>query len=256
MSIRAFLADDEPLARRRLRRLLAEHPDLELLGEAADGQAALEQVLALRPALLFLDVDMPGLDGVTCLERIVDLLPVDQRPLTVFTTAHEEHALRAIELEGLDYLVKPVEAATLARALRRARSRLAKSPPSPPAAEPAPAPAQAGEELRHLAALHGEKILRLDLSQVAALTIEDTICYALTPAGRFRLKQSLGELETRLPSPPFLRISRSALVSMDWVAQLEPLFQGRYLATLKAPVGDKIEVSRRRAKRLKELLGY
>jgi len=256
MSIRAFLADDEPLARRRLTRLLAEHPDLELLGEAADGRAALEQVLALRPDLLFLDVDMPGLDGVTCLERIVDLLPADQRPLTVFTTAHEEHALRAIELEGLDYLVKPVEAETLARALRRARSRLAEAPPAAAPTPPPPDPAPGGEELRYLAALHGEKILRLDLSQVAALVIEDTICYALTPAGRFRLKQSLGELETRLPSPPFQRISRAAMVSMDWVAQLEPLFQGRYLATLKAPVGEKLDVSRRRAKRIKELLGY
>jgi DNA-binding LytR/AlgR family response regulator len=253
MSIRAFLADDEPLARQRLARLLSEHPDLELLGEAADGHAALEQVLALRPRLLFLDVNMPLLNGVAVLERINELLPEGQRPLTVFTTAYEEHALRAIELDGLDYLVKPVEAETLARALRRARARLGESPAP---VEPAPAPAPAEEPLEHLAALRGEKILRLDLSKVAAILLEDTICYALTPAGRFRLKQSLGELEARLPSPPFLRISRAALVSLDWVAQLEPLVAGRCQLSLKSPPGDRLEVSRRRVKRLKELLGY
>ncbi len=255
MSIRAFLADDEPLARQRLARLLAEHPDLELLGEAADGQAALEQVLALRPELLFLDVNMPLMDGVAVLERIVELLPEGQRPLTVFTTAYEEHALRAIELEGLDYLVKPVEAETLARALRRARARLGEGA-APRAAEPAPEPVSGGEQLEHLAALHGEKILRLDLSKVAAIVLEDTISYALTPAGRFRLKQSLADLEIRLPSPPFLRISRSSLISLDWVAQVEPLFSGRSLVSLKSPPGDRLEVSRRRVRRLKELLGY
>lgn len=253
MSIRVFLADDEPLARQRMVRLLSEHPDLELLGEAGDGKAALERVLALRPQLLFLDVDMPLMTGVAVLERIVELLPEGQRPLTVFTTAYEEHALRAIELEGLDYLVKPVEAETLARALRRARARLTETSTVQPA-QPIPEPAS--ESLEHLAALRGEKILRLDLSQVAAILLEDTICYALTPAGRFRLKQSIGELEGRLPSPPFLRISRSTLVSLDWVAQLEPLFSGRCQLSLKAPLGDRLEVSRRRAKRLKELLGY
>lgn len=252
MSIRVFLADDEPLARRRLRRLLAEHPDLEILGEAGDGRSALEQCLALRPDLLFLDVAMPGLDGVVCLERLGELLPEAQRPLTVFTTAYEEHALRAIELGGLDYLVKPVEAETLARALRRARDRLGGGASR---ALPPGAAVPREEPLRHLAALRGEKILRLDLDQVAAILLEDTLCYALCPAGRFRLKQSLGELELRLPAPPFLRVSRSALVSLDWVAQLDPLFSGRYQLTLRAPVGEKLEVSRRRAKRLKELLG-
>ncbi len=255
MSIRVFLADDEPLARQRLARLLAEHPDLDLVGQAADGKAALEQVLALRPQLIFLDINMPLMDGVAVLERTNELLQEGQRPLAVFTTAYEEHALRAIELEGLDYLVKPVEADTLARALRRARARLGDVAP-PVAAAPAPAPASGGEPLEHLAALRGEKILRLDLSQVAAILLEDTICYALTPAGRFRLKQSLGELEARLPSPPFLRISRAALVSLDWVAQLEPLFSGRCQLSLNSPPGDRLEVSRRRVKRLKELLGY
>lgn len=250
MSLRAILADDEPLARQRLTRLLAAHPDVEVVGQAGDGLTAIEAVLAQRPDLLFLDVNMPALDGVAALERLRELLPPAALPLVVFTTAYEQHALRAIELEGLDYLVKPVEADTLARALRRARGRLESrtlaAEPSPPAEPP----------LEHLAAQRGDKLLRLDLSQVAAIELEDTICYALTPAGRFRLKQSLGELEARLPSPPFLRVSRAALIRLDWVAQVEPLFRGRVQVALRAPVDARIEVSRRRAKRLKELLGH
>lgn len=243
MTLRALIADDEPLARQRLRRLLAAHPDLEIVAEAADGQSAVEQALALRPDLVFLDVNMPLMDGLACLERLRALLPEAQRPLAVFTTAYEEHALRAIELEGLDYLVKPVEAEALARALRRARH--ARSRPEP-AAEPA---------LQHLAALKGKSIVNLALAEIAAIQLEDTLCYARTPAGRFRLKPSLGDLEARLPSPPFLRVSRAALVNLDWVERLEPLFSGNYLAQLRAPVGGEVAVSRRRAGHLKAMLG-
>lgn len=245
MSLRALIADDEPLARQRLRRLLGAHPDLEVVGEAGDGQGALEQALALRPDLVFLDIDMPLLDGLACLERLQGLLPEPQRPLAVFTTAYEEHALRAIELEGLDYLVKPIEEDALARALRRARR--ARGEGAVDAAEPT---------LRQLAALKGKSIVNLSLGDVAAVLLEDTICFALTPAGRFRLKPGLGELEARLPSPPFLRVSRAAIVNLDWIERLEPLFSGNYLARLRAPLSGEVGVSRRRSARLKAMMGF
>jgi len=244
MTLRALVADDEPLARQRLRRLLSAHPDLELVGEAADGQSALEQTLALRPDLIFLDVNMPLLDGLACLERLHALLAEGQRPLAVFTTAYEEHALRAIELEGLDYLVKPVEEAALARALRRARRAHGGGAQSAKKVTPVRLPAH-----------KGKSIVNLLLSQVAAITLEDTITYAHTLTGRYRVRAGLGALERQLPSPPWVRVSRAALVNLNWVERIEPLFSGKYLALLRAPVGGEIAVSRRRAVRLKQMLG-
>ncbi|MBN2169878.1 MAG: LytTR family transcriptional regulator DNA-binding domain-containing protein, partial [Candidatus Krumholzibacteriota bacterium] len=113
----------------------------------------------------------------------------------------------------------------------------------------------AGEPLRHLAAHRAGRILRLDLRDVAAIVLEDTIAHAWTATGRVRLGRTLAELEPRLPCPPWLRVSRGALVNLDWVDHLAPLFHGRYLAALRDPPGLELAVSRRRARRLRELLG-
>jgi len=264
--IRALIVDDEALARKRVRRLLAGHPDVEVDAEAGDGGEALALVLDRRPDLIFLDVNMPGQDGLGALERIQELLPEGARPLVIFTTAYEEHALRAFELEGLDYLVKPIEQAALDRALRRVRRALGGAHErggKPAVPGPGEGTGASGGEIAeagvtaagHLAAVRGEKILSLALADVGCIQLEDGIAYAHTPTGKQRLRQNLTELEERLPAPPFQRVSRSALVNLDWVAHLEPLFSGSYLATLKAPLGLELQVSRRRARRLRELLG-
>ena len=276
MTIRVLIVDDEELARQRLRRLLAAHPDVAVAGELAAGDALLAAALEKRPDLVLLDVAMPGMDGLAALAALREHLPEEQMPLVVFTTAYEEHALRAFELEGLDYLVKPVEASTLGRALRRARRALGRRPedagaaPAAGAAGAAPPEAagsgagEAGEAapdaptaglLRHLAAHRAGRIIRLDLDAVAAIVLEDTIAFACTAAGRLRLRQTLAELEPRLPGPPWLRVSRAAIVNLDWVDHLDPFFHGRYLAVLRDPPGLELPVSRRRARRLREQLG-
>lgn len=269
MKITTIVVDDEPLARRRLRRLLQDHDDVEVTGEATNGEEAVTKVLEARPDLLFLDVRMPGKDGLQTVRTLHDRLPDDVRPLVVFTTAFEDHAVEAFELDGTDYLVKPVEREHLARALRRVRrivwqrarhEALDDGEGEGRGAEGGGRSTRPGhaaaEGVGHLAAHRAGKIVRLALEQIACIDIDDTITWAHTPDGRVRLRQGIGELEERLPSPPFFRVSRSALVNLEWIDHLAPMFSGTYSAFLREPVEREVHVSRRRARELRELLGW
>ena len=277
MRIRTLVVDDEPLARRRMRRLLKDHDDVEVVAEAASGDEAVAAALEHRPDLVFLDVRMPGGDGLAVLRELRSKLSEELRPLAVFTTAFEEHAVEAFELAGIDYLVKPVERSQIDRALRRARkvlwqrhrvepgavapdapsSPLAGGGPEVPAARAAkPAAAVGVKGVGYIAAHRAGKILQLDLSEVACLVLEDGIAWAYTPSGRYRLRHGLGNVEERLACPPFFRVSRSAIVNLGWVNHLAPMFSGTFCATLKDPVQMEVHVSRRRARELRKLLGW
>jgi len=269
MKIRALVADDEPLARKRLRRLLDEHEDVEVVGEAAAGDETVDKVLEERPDVLFLDIRMPGQDGIQAFRELRAKLPGDVLPLAVFTTAHEEHAVEAFELEGTDYLVKPLDDEQLERALRRVRREVWRRdrPVSPERAAPEDAatedtdvdedvPGEAPEDVGHLAGHRANKIVRLALDEIGAVTVNDTITWAHTPEGKVRLRQPLSELEERLPCPPFVRVSRSAMVSLEWIDHLAPMFSGTYSAFLREPLDLEIHVSRRRARNLRKLLGW
>ena len=269
MKIRALVVDDEPLARRRLRRLLKDHEDVEVVGEATTGEEAVAATLDAHPDLLFMDIRMPGQDGLQALRALQAKVPDDVRPLTVFTTAYEEHAVEAFELEGTDYLVKPVGKKDLARAMQRVRRAVwqrgrAAPPHEQPGEAAPPAMEKAGnagaatepETVGHLAAHRAGKIIRLALADIACISVEDTITWATTPEGRFRLRQGLGQLEKRLPCPPFIRVSRAAILNLGWVDHLAPMFSGTYSAFLNDPVGLEVHVSRRRARDLRQLLGW
>lgn len=262
MSIRAVIVEDEPLARRRLKRLLSEHPDVEVAAEAASGDAAVALVLRERPDVVFLDVRMPGKDGIQTLRELHEQLPEGIRPRVVFTTAYEEHAVEAFALDGTDYLVKPIDREQLQRALRRVRQATwrrddeAAEEESAATARPPSARAPGAAAAGHLAGHRAGRIVSLQLDDVACFTVEDTITWAHTPQGKFRLKAALQEIEERLPSPPFVRVSRSAVVNLDWIDHLAPMFSGTYVATLRSAVGLQVHVSRRRARELRELLGW
>lgn len=262
MKIKAVAVDDEPLARRRLKRLLREHSDIELVGEAANGTDAVETVLQQRPDLVFLDVRMPGSDGLEALRTLREQLPESVLPLAVFTTAYEEHAVDAFALEGTDYLVKPIDREQLTRALRRVRQALwSRSPEAKTAEAPELEVKAAGEAVPgtaagHVAGHRAGKIVNLVLEDIACVSVEDTITWAYTPQGRYRLKLALHEAEQRLPAPPFVRVSRSTIVNLEWVDHLAPMFSGTYTAVLRAAVGLEVHVSRRRARKLREMLGW
>lgn len=261
MSIRAIIVEDEPLARRRLGRLLAEHDDVEIVGEATNGDDAVTMVLEARPDLVFLDVRMPGKDGIETLEQLHEKLPSSVRPLVVFTTAYEEHAVQAFALEGTDYLVKPVDRAQLGRALRRVRQagwRVAEHGHATAGDDGAVADGResAAPASGHVAGHRAGKIVNLALGDVGCVTVEDTITWAHTSHGKYRLKQALQDLEERLPCPPFVRVSRSAVVNLEWIDHLAPMYSGTYAATLKPAIGMQVHVSRRRARQLREVLGW
>lgn len=268
MSVRVLVVDDEPLARSRLRRLLSAHDDVEVIGEAANGDEAVTAVLEAHPDALFMDVRMPGRDGLQALRALREKLPADVMPMVVFTTAYEDHAVEAFELEGTDYLVKPVEKASLARAMQRLRRGLWQRGrgPTQEARDPRETEAREGEEktstagapnaIEHLAAHRAGKIIRLALADIACIVVEDTITWAVTAEGKHRLRQSLGELEGRLSCPPFFRVSRSSMVNLSWIAHLAPMFSGTYSAFLKEPVNLELHVSRRRARELRQVLGW
>jgi DNA-binding LytR/AlgR family response regulator len=269
MSIRAVVVDDEPLARRRLRRLLKDHEDVEVVGEATTGDEAVSVALDTRPDVLFLDVRMPGSDGLQALRGLREKLPDEVMPLAVFTTAYEEHAVEAFELEGTDYLVKPIDKAHLARALQRVRrdlwqrGRMVAADGGMPSEEEVPMAVEGahdakaeGETVGHLAAHRAGKIIRLALADIACIAVDDTITWALTADGKYRLRQGLGQLEKRLTCPPFFRVSRSAIVNLSWIDHLAPMFSGTYSAFLRDPVGLEVHVSRRRARELRQLLGW
>jgi len=258
MTIRTLVVDDEPLARRRLKRLLAEHSDVEVIGEAADGDEAVRSVLELQPDLVFLDVRMPGSTGIEALEEMHEQLPDTVRPLAVFTTAYEEHAVEAFALEGTDYLIKPIDTEQLTRALRRAREALwnRRGRAAEDEGAATETSAAATKSAAHLAAHRAGKIVNLAIEDIGCVAVEDTITWAHTPQGKFRLKAALHEIEERLPSPPFVRVSRSTIVNLEWIDHLSPMYSGTYKASLRGAIDIEVHVSRRRARRLRELLGW
>jgi two-component system, LytTR family, response regulator len=245
--IRALIVDDEPRARSRMRRLLSVHPDVDVVGEAENAADAVRQTLQLRPTVVFLDIHMPGAEGLSVLRAIHDALPDAVRPMVVLTTAYDQHAVEAFALEATDYLLKPIHRDRLADTLRRVRQAAWTAPPAPAPAPPAPRATLAGRR--------GIREVPVDLDDVAAIVLDDRTAFALTPEGRIRLAEGLVALEPRLPPDRFVRVSRSAVVQLSWVDALVPGESGTYQATLREPIGASIAISRRRARALRELLG-
>lgn len=224
--MRALIVDDERLARVELRRLLAAHPAIEIVGEAADAGEARDQIDALDPALIFLDIEMPG-------ETAFDLLAsLDAAPLVVFTTAFDHHAVRAFEVSALDYLLKPIEPARLATAIERVLAAEADKP-RPAAAEPA----------GRVFVRDGDRCWFVTLADVPVIESEGNYARLDVP-GQPLLARSLGYLEARLAAS-FFRANRKQLVNLGHVARIEPGPGGGLILILSG--GREIEMSRRQA---------
>lgn len=232
MKIRSLIVDDEPLARQRVRLLLAEEPDLEIIGECADGFDAVDQIQATKPDLLFLDVQMPEMDGFEVLRRI----PKELLPVVIFTTAYDQHALRAFEAHALDYLLKPFKPARFADAVQRARDLIANRQAAVAArgmlALLGQSPAPAGQ-LTRLAVKTPGKVTFVEVDQIQA--IEAAGKYAVVHVGKENhvLRETMSSLESNLPPQRFLRISRSVIVNIDQIQELQPMFNGENLVVLK-----------------------
>jgi two-component system, LytTR family, response regulator len=242
--IRALLVDDEDLARSRLRSLLRAFDDVEIVGEAADGEQAMEQIHELKPDLVFLDIQMPGCSGT----EVAQSLP-SPAPRIIFCTAYDQYALEAFELCALDYLLKPVTRARLAHAVDRVRQASASATASP------------ADRLASAARTYPTRFLAKRAGRYRVIPQNEVLYFAfeegLTRLHRqdedFVMDLTLLELENRLNPRFFFRISRAAIVNLNHVHEVSPLPGGYAWVRLRNQA--RLEVSRRRLKELMEKLG-
>jgi two-component system, LytTR family, response regulator len=241
--MRVLLVDDEEPTRQRLRDLMACFEDLEIVGEAEDGEQAIERILALRPDLVFLDVQMPGCSGL----EVVNSLPIP-RPKVIFCTAFDQYAVTAFDLHAVDYILKPVNRARLARAVDRARRAVPEDGDS--AIERAVR--NAGGPPERILAKRGARFHVIPRHEILYFSAEDGLVRLHTADQQFLAEPTLAELEQRFEAAGFLRISRTAIVRLDAVAEVLPMVGGSGEVAMKN--GARLEVSRRRFKELLDAL--
>jgi two-component system, LytTR family, response regulator len=236
--VKALLIDDERLARNELRRLLAAFPGVKVAGEAANAKQAREQMAAVRPELLFLDVQMPGETGMELLESLEP--PV---PHVIFTTAYDEFAVKAFELNAVDYLLKPVDPARLAAAVERI-------PGTRVAGKAKPAPAGRLDGKDKVFVREGERCWFVEVAQIRLLESEGNYTRIHFGDAQPQLFRSLNAMEERLDPRHFFRANRRQIINTAWIDGIEPWFSSGLLVRLKG--GAKVELSRRQAQDFRE----
>ena len=245
MTPTAVIVDDEPLARERLRDLVAEHPVVEIAGEAADGEAAVRLIDEIRPDIAFLDIAMPGLTGLEVLGA------VRHRPLAIFTTAYDRFAVSAFELAAVDYLLKPFGAERLRAALDRAIDWLQR--PAAPADERVRDTLRTDRPLERLFVRDRGRIVPLAAAAIKRCEARDDYV-AVHAGGRTYLVQvRLQDLERRLDPTRFVRVHRSHLVNLDFVQAFEPYDAHRLLVHMRD--GTRVLGSRTRSRELRGRMG-
>lgn len=243
MTIRALVVDDEAPARRKLVRLLGQAPDVELVGEAANGPEAVRAVRDHRPDVVFLDVRMPGLDGIDVVREIGP----GAVPCVVFVTAFDDHAVQAFEVQALDYLLKPVAPSRFHAALARVREALDGGRTGDLAARLeralAAVRAPASPWLERLLVPQDDRQVLVAVDHIDHIEAAGNYVQLHTADGRFLLRATIGALAARLDPSRFVRISRSDVVRLDAVRELVPWFHGDQRVVLKD--GTKLMWSRR-----------
>jgi len=226
--MKALIVDDERLARLELRRLLAAHPEVEIVGEAQTGFEARDLLRQLAPDLMFLDIQMPGMTGFELLESLDDI------PDVIFTTAYDEYAIRAFEVNALDYLLKPVGPARLAAALARVRPRAGTS------------------RLEQVFVRDGDRCWIVRLSDIFLLESEGNYARVYFSHERPLIRRSLNALEEELDPSTFFRADRKRILNLKWIEKVEVALSGGLIVTLRG--GRTVEMSRRQSVRLREIL--
>jgi DNA-binding LytR/AlgR family response regulator len=251
--MRTLIVDDEPVARRVLCEELDDFPELEIVGEADNGETALLLISSLRPDLVFLDLQMPVLGGFEMLAR----LRGGHLPVIIIVTAYDQHAIRAFEAGAIDYLLKPVSQARLAQAVERAQrlyrnplqvaesvARLQESTPGPPNSN----------KVRKIIGKLGEEYFLLNLNEVLAFQADGELIWIVTMKQRYLATQNLKTIEERLRDTSFRRIHRNALVNVNQIRKMSMLTSQRWLLTLNN--SQEFIVSKRQAKHVREVLSW
>ena len=235
--MRALIIDDERLARKELVKLLEDFPEIEILGEAANADEAYELINQLNPDLLFLDIQMPGKTGFELLEML------DAVPKVIFTTAYDEYALKAFEVNALDYLLKPIQ-------MERLQDSLSKLQPAEEVYQ-----VQEGVEKKlgledQVFVKDGDKCWFVRLSDIRYFESDGNYIKVFFENFKPMIHKSLNALDEKLNNRDFFRASRKHIINLSWVETIEPWFNGGLMVKLKG--GDKVEVSRRQAAKFKD----
>ena len=230
--LRVLIVDDEPLAREGLRMHLAQEPDVTVIGESADGVEAVDAITQLEPDLVFLDIQMPGVDGFGVIERV----GIERMPAVVFVTAYDEFALQAFEAHALDYLLKPFDEERFRRALERARTQLrgrARRNLEERLLRLIDARTTRSEYVERLVVRSSGRILILRVDDID--WIEAAANYVRLHVGgkSYLMRETMSGIERKLDPARFVRVHRSTIVRIDRIRELEPLFQGDYLIVLQ-----------------------
>jgi len=245
--IKAVVVDDEDLARAIVIEHLANHRDIYLAAECSNGFEAVKAVNELKPGVLFLDVQMPKLDGFEVLELL------DPIPVVIFVTAYDQHALRAFEVHAVDYLLKPFSRERFDEAIERARARLASGGLTRALAADLANTAKCDWPLDRIAVKDGPKITLVPLADLDYVQAQDDYVLLKTPEKGYLKQQTISSLEQRLDPARFLRIHRSYIIQMDRLLRLEKTETDSWAAVLRC--GARLPVSKAGYARLKSVIG-
>ena len=238
--MKAIIIDDERLARKELINLLEEYKQIEVISEAANADEAFEQINEHKPDIIFLDIHMPGKNGFELLEML------DATPEVIFTTAYDEHALQAFEVNALDYLLKPIQPERLAESIKKLETRIAEKPDNNKAGDH-----QLGIN-DQVFVKDGNKCWFVSLSKVRLFESDGNYIKVYFDDFKPMIHKSLNALDEKLDSKSFFRASRKHIINLTWLDTIEPWFNGGLMVKLKG--GEKVEVSRRQAAKFKEMM--
>ena len=237
--MKALIIDDERLARKELTNLLQEYPEIDIVGEAVNAEDAIEKIEALKPDLLFLDIQMPGKTGFELLQML------DNVPEVIFTTAYDEYALKAFDFNALDYLLKPIEPDRLKEAINKLLKR----------AQPEEGIALEEKKLGpsdRVFVKDGDKCWFVKLENIRLFESDGNYIKLYFDNFKPMIHKSLNALDERLDDRAFFRASRKHIINLTWVESIESWFNGGLMVVLRG--GDKVEVSRRQAARFKDMM--
>ncbi len=238
---RALIIDDERLARQELRKLLAEFPEIEVVGESQNAEAAMKDIAEKKPDILFLDIQMPGKNGFELLNSL------EHAPEIIFVSAYDEYAIRAFEVNALDYLLKPVQPARLAESVRKALDRIGGEP------EERKESAHQLDEIDQVFVKDGDRCWFVKLAEIRLFESEGNYVRLFFGENRPLILRSLNNLDEKLNPKIYFRASRKHIINLKWVENMENWYNGGLLVKLRGG-GEKVEISRRQAARLKEMM--
>ena len=238
--MKALIFDDERLARSALRRLLRAHDEVEIVGEAGNCDAALRAIHTTPPDVMFLDVEMPGCNGFDLLEKLEDV------PVVVFTTAYDNYAVRAFEVGGADYLVKPISALRLAAAIGRAQKSIAEL------SKELSTSSSGSSAQRHIFVRAGERCWIVRLADISLMEFEGNYTRLHFGGNAPLIYRSLSAIEARVSTAVFFRANRSQIINLLMIVSVENEIEGRLVVKLRS--GKGVEISRRQSRAFRELL--